>query len=314
MPRYRHALPQLDEGALFLTDGGLETVLIFNEGIELPHSAACELLRSDVGRDVLRSYYNKHAALAQTLGVGFSLGTATWRANPHWTDLLGYDRAEFERVNRRAVTLAEKVRRVWETDATPIVIAAEVGPRGDGYRLADRMTAGEAEEYHAEQIGVLADTEADFVSALTIGYSAEAIGLARAARSAGIPITISFTVETDGRLPSGESLADAINAVDGATDSYPEYYMLNCAHPTHLPPDLGVDAGTRRRLRGYRANASRRTHAELDESDTLDDGDPEELAGQVCELRDRLPGLCVVGGCCGTDARHVEAIGRRLLA
>ncbi|HEV7956983.1 MAG: homocysteine S-methyltransferase [Microbacteriaceae bacterium] len=313
MPKYRTNLPQLEEGALFLTDGGLETSVIFHEGIELPHFAACELLRSDVGSDVLRSYFNHYAALAVALGVGLSLDTATWRANPDWTSLLGYDAEEFDAVNRRSVQLAEKIRRVWETDATPIVIAGAIGPRGDGYRADERQSAQQAASYHSRQIDVFADTEVDFVSALTINYSAEAIGLARAAKAMSMPISISFTVETDGRMASGETVVDAIAAVDADTGSYPEYYMVNCVHPTHFPEDFHSSVAAQR-LRGFRANASRLSHAELDESETLDAGDPDELGLQILDLRERMPQLSVLGGCCGTDVRHIESMARQLLS
>ena len=303
MPKYRAALPQLEEGSLFLTDGGLETALIFHEGIGLPHFAACDLLRSDEGTEVLRAYYHRHAAVAYALGVGFSIDTPTWRANPDWTDRLGYDDATFDAVNRAGARLAEDVRRVWERSDAPVVIAANVGPRGDGYRPDSRQTAEEAADYHSRQIGVFRDTEADFVSALTMNYSEEAVGIARAAKVAGMPVTISFTVETDGLLASGETVAEAIAAVDDDTGGYPAYFMINCAHPTHLADDLATDEVTARRVRGYRANASRRSHAELDDSETLDDGDPTELGRQFRELRDRMPGLTVLGGCCGRSPR-----------
>lgn len=313
MPKYRSSLPQLEEGALFLTDGGLETSLVFHEGIELPYFAACDLLQSDEGTGVLRSWYNKHAAIATALGVGFSLDTVTWRSNPDWTDRLGYDAARFASVNRQSVWLAEKVRRVWETDTTPIVIAGVVGPRGDGYRAGDRQSAQQAAAYHSWQIDLLANTEADYLTALTLTYSEEAIGITRAARAAGMPVVISFTVEIDGRLASGETIEDAIAAVDADSGWYPEYFMLNCVHPDHLPAEL-FDGEAQLRVRGYRANASRLSHADLDESEFLDDGDPAEIGLQFAALRERMPQLSVVGGCCGTDPRHVESIGRACLA
>lgn len=314
MPKYRTALPQLDEGAVFLTDAGLETTLLFREGIDLPHFAACELLRSDEGRGVLRSYFNRHAAVAARLGLGFVLDTATWRANPDWTARLGYSADEFERVNRAAVRLAEKVRRVWESDASPITIAAVVGPRADGYVISERQSAQQAADYHSWQIDLFVDTEADFISALTINYSEEAIGITRAAREAGMPVAISFTVETDGRLASGESVSEAISAVDADSGWYPEYFAINCTHPTHLAEEMWDDEVVRRRVRGFRANASRRSHAELDQSDTLDDGNPEEFGRQLDDLRRANPQLTVLGGCCGSDVRHIEAIGRCAVA
>jgi len=310
MPKYRTALPQLDEASFFLTDGGLETSLIFHEGIDLPHFAACDLLRSAEGTDVLRSYFNRHAAIATRLGVGFILDTATWRANPDWTDRLGYGPDDFERVNRASVRLAEKVRRVWETEHSPIVISAVVGPRGGGRFADDRQTAQQASDYHSWQIDLFADTEADYVSGVTLDYSDEAIGMTRAAKAAGMPIVVSFTVGADGRLASGESVAEAIAAVDADSGWYPAYFAINCAHPTRLRDELLESETVLQRVRGVRANTALATRAEIEASDTLDDGDPDELGRQLRRLREHLPQLTVLGGCCGTDVRHLEAIGR----
>jgi S-methylmethionine-dependent homocysteine/selenocysteine methylase len=170
------------------------------------------------------------------------------------------------------------------------------------------MPVDAAQTYHAEQVAVLADAGCDLVSAITMTNVPEAVGVARAAMECGVPSVISFTVETDGRLPSGDTLEHAITAVDALTASAPVYYMINCAHPTHFEHVLGDGAPWVRRIRGLRANASRQSHAELNESPTLDIGDPVELGQQYAALKRRLPQLCVLGGCCGTDDRHVEQI------
>jgi homocysteine S-methyltransferase len=183
-----------------------------------------------------------------------------------------------------------------------------VGPRGDGYDPAALMSDKEAEAYHRAQIETFRDTAADMVSAITMTHVEEAIGIARAAARAGLPAAISFTVETDGRLPTGHTLAEAIERVDAATSRYPAYYMINCAHPTHFEHVLEAGAPWVERLRGLRANASRKSHAELNESPELDIGDPVELGAEHAALRRRLPHLTVMGGCCGTDDRHVAAI------
>jgi len=307
MSTYRKRLPQLGNG-LFLTDGGLETTLVFHDGLELPGFAAFDLLKDETGSDRLRRYYDRYVAIAREHGVGVVLETPTWRANSDWGALLGYDAGALAAVNRKAVGLMVEIRDDAQDLAAPMVISGNLGPRGDGYRVEARMTVDEAQTYHAPQIRTFAQTPADLVSAFTINYVEEAIGIVRAARSVAMPVVISFTVETDGRLPSGEGLGEAIGRTDAETDGYTAYYMINCAHPTHFRHVLEADGPWRERIGGLRANASCRSHAELDESSELDTGDPDELSAQYRELRDGLPRLTVLGGCCGTDHRHVEAI------
>jgi S-methylmethionine-dependent homocysteine/selenocysteine methylase len=304
--RYRDQLPQLD-GDLFLTDGGIETVLIFHEGLDLPLFAAFDLLKDDEGAERLRRYYAPYVALARERGLGFVLESPTWRASPRWAAQLGYDREQLAALNRKAIALVEEIRDE-QGSGLPLVISGCVGPHDDGYDPAELLSADEAQAYHAAQISTFADTAADMVTAITMTYADEAIGVARAAAAAGLPAAISFTVETDGRLPSGQALGEAIEQVDRETGASPSYYMINCAHPTHFASVLGDAEGWRERIRGLRANASTRSHAELDEADELDEGDPADLGIRYAELRARLPRLNVLGGCCGTDHRHVAAI------
>jgi S-methylmethionine-dependent homocysteine/selenocysteine methylase len=307
MARYRHQLPQLS-GGLFLTDGGIETTLIFHEGLTLPYFAAFDLLKHGQGCAALQKYFRAYADLARRYGVGCILESATWRASPDWGAKLGYPTAALADLNRKAIALLREIRDAFERDTAPIVISGCIGPRGDGYNPAALMTADEAERYHTTQAQTFRETEADLVTAITMTYAAEAVGLARAALAAGMPVAISFTVETDGRLPTGQPLREAIEQVDDATGRGPAYYMINCAHPTHFVGALTPGAPWLDRIRGLRANASAKSHAELDESTELDDGNLEELAGHYRELKRKLPQLNVLGGCCGTDHRHVEAI------
>jgi len=306
MANYRPNLPQLD-GSLFLTDGGIETTLVFHEGLDLPHFAAFHLLRDPAGRAALERYFRTHAGIAVEHGTGFILESATWRASPDWGDRLGYAPDELAKANREAVRMLAELRRELASGQHPMVISGCVGPRGDGYDPGALMTVREAESYHSTQIRTFAETEADMVTAITMTHCSEAIGVARAAQKAEIPSVISFTVETDGRLPTGQPLHEAIQDVDAATDGAPAYYMINCAHPTHF---AGVLEGGDwlERLRGVRANASKRSHAELDEAEDLDDGDPVEFGREYAALRARLPWINVLGGCCGTDHRHIEQI------
>jgi S-methylmethionine-dependent homocysteine/selenocysteine methylase len=308
MSKYRGALPQLGSG-LFLTDGGLETTLIFHDGLSLPFFAAFDLLKDENGRQVLRRYFERYASIARAQGAGLVLETATWRANRDWGERLGYDAPALAEANRRSVQLLLEIREAFETPRTRIVISGNLGPRGDGYKPGARMSVEEAQAYHAEQIGLFSGTDADLVAALTLNYTEEAIGVVHSAKAAGMPVVISFTTETDGRLPSGETLHEAVTRTDEATGGYPAYYMINCTHPTHLGSLVQDEGGWKERVRGLRANASKRSHAELDESPDLDAGNPVELGEQYRELRRTFRRLMVVGGCCGTDHRHVEAIG-----
>lgn len=309
MARYRDALPQLG-GDLFLTDGGIETTLIFDEGFDLPDFAAFHLLKNPAGEDALRKYFQTYARLAKDFRAGIILESATWRASTDWGDRLGYTSTELAAANRKAIALLEEVRGDCDTAGIASVISGCIGPRGDGYIPANKMSADEAEDYHSVQIRTFAATAADMVCAITMNYPEEAIGLARAAHSAGMPAAISFTVETDGRLPSGQTLQAAIEAVDDATSGAPSYYMINCAHPSHFDHVLAEGGGFVERIRGLRANASRMSHAELNDSPTLDVGDPAELGSQYAQLKESLKNLNVLGGCCGTDHRHLEAIAR----
>ena len=306
MAKYRQHLPQL-KGDLFLTDGGIETTLIFHAGLDLPFFAAFHLLKDEQGTAALRQYFARHAAIARQHGVGFILESATWRASSDWGNKLGYSRQALDEANRKAIALLHELRLELETDRAPMVISGCVGPRGDGYDPGVIMSPEEAEAYHAAQIGTFAATEADLVTAITMTNTNEAIGVTRAARATGMPVVISFTVETDGKLPTGQPLQEAIQEVDAATGRAPAYYMINCAHPSHFEAVLDGQAWMER-LRGIRANASKRSHAELDEAADLDDGDPVELGQQYRDLRARFSQINVLGGCCGTDHRHIEHI------
>lgn len=292
----------------FLTDGGLETTLIFDQHLELPCFASLDLLKTPAGRATLREYYRTYAALARDHGVGFVLEGPTWRANPDWGKKLGYTEATLAQANRDAMALMQEIHDEFETPDTPIILSGCIGPRGDGYQTSASMTAREAADYHGPQIRVLRDAGADLISAFTLNYVEEATGIANAAAALGIPAVISFTTETDGKLPSGQTLGQAIEMVDAAATEPPAYFMINCAHPTHFRDALPDGAPWLKRIRGLRANASCRSHAELDECTELDAGNPDELGSQYRQLRQKLTNLHILGGCCGTDLRHVEAI------
>jgi homocysteine S-methyltransferase len=307
MRKYRKALPQLGE-RLFVTDGGLETTLIYEGGFDLPAFAAFPLIQDAAGRIVLHSYFEGYARMARRLELGLVLESPTWRANADWGARLGYDAPALARANHSSIEMLRDIRETYQSPTTPIVISGNIGPRGDGYVPDRRMSAQQAYDYHAPQVETFAASEADMVAAFTMNYVDEAIGVVRAAHGHAMPVAISFTLETDGRLPSGETLGQAITRTDGETASYAAYYMINCAHPTHFAHVLAESPPWARRIQGLRANASPRSHAELDASTELDAGDPDKLAIQYRALAEVLPRLNIVGGCCGTDDRHVERI------
>ena len=303
------SLPQLTADRRFLTDGGLETTLVFHHGLVLPDFAAFPLVDSAEGRAALVAYYAPYLELAERLGTGFVLDTPTWRANLDWGARLGYDAIRLAAVNHRAVELVAGLAA--QHPAVTAVINGVVGPRGDGYVVGATMSAAEAAAYHGLQARAFAEAGAQMVSAITMTYAAEAIGVARAAAAVSLPAVVSFTVETDGRLPSGQALGDAIAEVDDACRVAPAYYMVNCAHPTHFSSELEAGAPWVSRVQGLRANASRLSHAELDEATELDPGDIEELGALYASVGSVLD-LRVVGGCCGTDHGHVATIAAAL--
>ena len=309
MSKYRNQLPQMTRSP-FITDGGLETTLVFHHGFDLPEFAAFDILPKTGGYKLLRDYYREYIALALAHGIGFILESPTWRASRAWGRKLGYTPGDLREVNLQSIAMLQELREESETPNSPMVISGCIGPRGDGYRVAEKMTADQARRYHFGQINTFSQTKADLISAFTINYIEEAIGITQAAQTVGIPAVISFTVETDGRLPSGQPLGEAITAVDRVTQNGPAYYMINCAHPTHFSSALAAGTPWAHRIRAVRANASAQSHAELDAAEELDDGNPLELGTQYAELIRQLPNLTIFGGCCGTDHRHVEAICR----
>ena len=302
MPRYRSALPQLGD-QLFLTDGGLETTLIFHRGIELPDFASFHVLRSPGGEELVRDYFRAYAEIARRHGTGLILDTLTWRASTDWVSRCGLSPADFIDIQQRAVQVLADLRD--EFAPLPTVVSGCIGPRGDGYVPAAMMSVRNAEAYHQTQIDALAETDADMLCAMTLNYVEEAVGIVHAARRAEMPVAISFTVETDGRLPDGTTLQEAVTRLEES--DAPDGFVVNCAHPTHIAPGLESGAWLSRIVQ-VNPNASTQSHAELDAAEELDTGDVGLLRSSYDALRPALPGLRVVGGCCGTDASHVAAL------
>jgi len=302
----------LNADRLFLTDGGFETWLLFQRGFDLPQFAAIMLMNDDRARAAMREYFDEFLAMAQQAQTGFVLDTNTWRGCVEWAPALGISHDELLSLSADAVQFAQTLRDDWQARVPDILINGVVGPAGDGYQPGKGASADAAAAMHGPQIRALADAGVDVITAMTINTIGEATGIVRAAKDVGVPVAISFTVETDGRLPTGDLLGEAIDAVDEATGQAAAYFMVNCAHPDHFRDVLQHGERWTARIGGVRANASRLSHAELDESETLDQGNPEEFGQLHAELAARLPNLRVFGGCCGTDHRHVACASRHL--
>ena len=292
----------------FLADGGLETFMIFEKGFDLPCFAAAALLESETGRRELTEYFESFIDIARQSGRGFVMDAPTWRAGAAWAGPLGQSLTDVIDTNGRAVRFVSDIRDRHETAALPILINGLVGPAGDAYAPDTMLAPQDALLIHAPQVHALGRAGVDMISAMTLTHAGEAVGIVQAAKEIDIPVAIAFTLETDGRLPSGQPLGDAIAEVDAATGEWPIYYMINCAHPDHFRDVIETNAAWKLRIGGIRANASRMSHAELDAAETLDDGDPVELGKLNSELLGLLPNIRVIGGCCGTDHRHVGCI------
>lgn len=301
-------------GGFYLTDGGLETSLIYHYGFDLPHFASFEMLTHAEGRKALTDYYLHYLALARGYQLNFVLETPTWRASSDWGYKMGYSDREMQHINELAVSFTRGLQKQASEFSVHALLSGNIGPRGDGYQVEKTMTAAEAEAYHSPQIRAFAQEKVDLVTALTLNYSDEAIGITEAAKAQSVPVAISFTVETDGRLPNGETLQEAIDRTDRETGSYAVHFMINCAHPGHFKTVLAENGAWKYRIRGIRANASTKSHAELDESETLDAGDKCLLASDYRELMHLLPELKVIGGCCGTDHSHIGLICEELFS
>ncbi len=293
----------------FLTYTGMETDLIFTQGIDLPGFASFPLLQTPEGRAHLTRYATNLAAIASQTNCGVIMESATWVASADRAAPLGYDAPALTAANRDAINLLSDLRATFGN--MPNLISANIGPRGDAYAADTQMTAAEAAAYHTPQIATLAQTDADLITAYTMADPTEAIGILQACRTHDMPCVIAFTVETDGNLPTGNTLEAAITQVDAATDNYAAYYMINCAHPDHFA-DVLTNAPWARRIGGIVANASRCSHAELDNATELDAGTPAELGRQLADLQRQHPQLRVLGGCCGTDMAHITEIAHRI--
>lgn len=232
--------PLLSRGPV-VTDGGLETDLVFHQGVDLPEFAALPLVEDDAGASLLRRYYDGYADVARRAGRALLLESATWRANPDWAAKVGYDAQALDRVNRASIDLVARQRDAY-ADLVDVLLVGAMGPRGDGYVAGETPDPDEAADYHSAQVRSFVRAGADLVSAITLTSPQEAMGVVRAARDSGIPVGIGFTVGTDGRLPDGMPLRQAVETVDAA--DAPDWFLVNCAHPSHIARAFDGERGS----------------------------------------------------------------------
>lgn len=286
----------------FLVYAGTGTDLIFNHGLELPGFASFPLLEKPETRAVLAEQMRALVQLSGEMGVGCILDAPTWMANADRAAPLGYDAEQLKAVNQDGVALMEEVRA--EAARDDVLVSACIGPRHDPYADVLAMSVEQARQYHGPQLSALTETSVDLVTAYTFNRLHEAAGCVLAAKDLGMPIIMSLVVETDGCLADGTELVDAVNQIDAATEDYALFYMVNCAHPSHFAHALGNHP----RLKGVVVNASSCSHAELDEAEELDEGDPRQLGLEIADIIRTNPSVCVFGGCCGTDMRHLRTM------
>jgi len=299
----------------FLTFPGCETYLLYIQGFPLRDFCAFEVVYDDRAWQRLEDELLRPVAdAAAARGFGLLADSFVWRASADYVTRLGAPGVAA--VNQRAIERVRAFITRWRAGsdaarACPVLVTGDIGPRGDGYAATGAVSIGAAYDYHAAQVDVLARAGVDVLVPLTMTSLPETLGILRAAEIAKLPVLVSPTIEPDGKLPDGTPLGEFVATVDDATHGYPLAFMVNCVHPSHLAPVLRAaaerDEPWLTRFRGVRANASAKTHAELDASKALDRGDPAALGGGVADLQ-RAHGLTIVGGCCGTDAEHLACI------
>jgi S-methylmethionine-dependent homocysteine/selenocysteine methylase len=310
--KYRNDLPQL-RGVDLSTSGGMETWLQYAEGFPLRHFCAFEWLRDPKAKARLREFHRSAIEAVQEHGFGMIAEGIHYRASGDWGDLTGYSRQDLAKINAEGVDLYHELAREYDRPDTPVVVGGCIGPRGDAYEQGHQITADEAQEYHAEQMATLKDAGVDLITAATLSFTDEAIGIARAAQGLDVPVVLSFYVAGNGKIMGERSVPETMAEIDAATGGYPKYYMLNCAHPNEFAPALENSAGLDR-LGGFMPNASAKDKISLCRLGHLEDGDPVELGQQMGDVARRFPHVHVFGGCCGTDARHLGEIAKNVSA
>ena len=299
-------LPRVD-GTYYLTEGGIETEIMYKYGFELPHFAMFPLLDNPEALTAMKGIWQRSLRAAADNGFNAIMNGVDYRASPDWGALLGYTPDGLASMQMRAIDFLRDVARDFEQDIDTIIISGTIGPRGDAYSRNETITADVAEEYHSVQLATLKKAGVDMAWAMTFNNIPEAVGTIRAAENTGIPIAMGLSLDSSSRLNSGPSMAEAVPEIDAQTNSAAAFFGLNCSHPLEFEPAL--DGGEwMKRLRSIRPNASPMDKIALCKIGHLEDGDPDELAQQMLDVARRMPHMDIFGGCCGTDERHLSKI------
>lgn len=300
--------PPRRDGVFYLAEGGQETEIMYKFGHDLPHFAMFTLLDQPAAVADMRAMYRRYLDTAARHGFNALMGGLDYRASPDWAGLLGYTRSDLRDMQLRSVDFLREAAQPYAGQIREILIVGTVGPRGDAYSLNQVITADEAEDYHSAQLETLRDAKVDLVSALTFNNTPEAVGVARAAASFGLPLSVSFALDSDHRLMSGPTLREVIETVDReAGEARPAYFGVNCSHPLEFTPALESGEWIRR-IRMLRPNAVSMEKTQLCRLGHLESGDPDELGRQMGELAARYPHIDIWGGCCGTWDAHLDRI------
>jgi S-methylmethionine-dependent homocysteine/selenocysteine methylase len=306
--------PAQRDGVLYLTEGGQETEVMYKFGHDLPEFAMYPLLDRPAAMADLRGMYARYLDAAAEHGFAAMMSGLDYRASPDWGEKLGYSREALADALLQSMAFLREVAKPYVGQISEILYGGMLGPRGDAYSLNRTITADEAEAYHSFQLETLKRDGVDFATAVTFNNIPEAIGVARAAARIGLPLTVSFTLDSDHRLKSGPSLKETVETIDAETgEAMPDFYGINCSHPLEFEPALEPGAWIGR-LRSLRPNASPKDKQDLCTLGHLEDGDPEELGEQMGALAKRYPHMDIWGGCCGTWDSHLKEIARNVAA
>lgn len=295
-----------NNGGNVMINGGLETTLIYKHNLDLPFFSCIDLFKTEETKQIMYDYYLDYVKAAKKYNVPVIIDTPTWRFNKDWAIQSGYNDQQLANRNKEAVDLVRGLKDVYDN----VIISGELGPRYDGYVISEKMTTEEAQQYHSAQVESFSSSNVDIITAATMNYVEEALGVTLAAKSTSTPLVVSFTLSSEGDLPSGMTLKEAIMKVDTISGEYPLHYMINCVHPVYFAELLkkNKDQAWIKRIKGIRPNASSKSHEELDNLGTLDVGDMDELANYCKEIQDSCKHIKLFGGCCGTTVEHIECI------